>query len=272
VELTLFTNLLGAIGLGAASGLNAWIPLLGLGLAERAGLVTLSEPFDRLGSTGVLVALGVVFLIDLIGDKVPVVDSVLHAVGTIVAPVSGAIVFAAQENLLSQSHPWAAAVAGMVLGETVHLARSAIRPAVTAGTGGVGNPIASAIEDAISFVLTVLAVLVPLLAFVGVVTGAVLVVRRRRRRRGGAAAAAFADVRVEGPDGAFCSLFAIRRAPPPSPTLPPSRGKGEERATPPATAQSSPAHPAPQSPPSTGRAASAGSSRTPPWSRTPAPA
>ncbi len=189
MELTLFTNLLGAIGLGAASGLNAWIPLLGLGLAERAGLVTLSEPFDRLGSTGVLVALGVVFLIDLIGDKVPVVDSVLHAVGTVVAPVSGAIVFAAQENLLSQSHPWAAAVAGMVLGETVHLARSAVRPAVTAGTGGVGNPIASAIEDAISFVLTVLAVLVPLLAFVGVVTGAVLVVRRRRRRRTGAAAA-----------------------------------------------------------------------------------
>ena len=188
VELTLFTNLLGAIGLGAASGLNAWIPLLGLGIAERAGLVTLSEPFDRLGSTGVLVALGVVFLIDLIGDKVPVVDSVLHAAGTVVAPVSGAIVFAAQENLLSQSHPWAAAVAGMVLGETIHLTRSAIRPAVTAGTGGVGNPIASAIEDAISFVLTVLAVLVPLLAFVAVVAGVVLVVRRRRRRRAGAAA------------------------------------------------------------------------------------
>lgn len=183
VELTLFTNLLGAIGLGAASGLNAWIPLLGLGLAERAGLVTLSEPFDQLGSTGVLVALAVVFLADLIGDKVPVVDSVLHAVGTVVAPVSGAVVFAAQENLLSQSHPWAAALAGMVLGESVHLARSAVRPAVTAGTGGVGNPIASAIEDAMSFVLTVLAVVVPVLAFVAVVMVSVLVFRRVRRRR-----------------------------------------------------------------------------------------
>lgn len=183
VELTLFTNLLGAIGLGAASGLNAWIPLLGLGLAERFGLVTLSEPFDRLGSTGVLVALAVVFLVDLVGDKVPVVDSALHAVGTVVAPVSGAVVFAAQENLLSQSHPWAAALAGMVLGESVHLARSAVRPAVTAGTGGVGNPIASAIEDAMSFALTVLAVVVPGLAFVAVVVVSVVVFRRVRRRR-----------------------------------------------------------------------------------------
>ncbi len=186
VELSLFTNLLGAVGLGAASGLNAWIPLLGLGIAERLGLVTLTEPFDRLGTTWVLVVLAALFLADLVGDKVPVVDHVLHAVGTVIAPVSGAIVFGAQENLLSQSAPWAAAVAGMVLGESVHLARSSVRPAVTAGTGGVGNPVMSAIEDAVSFVLTVLAVLVPVLAFVAVVVVTVVVwrkVRRWRRRR-----------------------------------------------------------------------------------------
>jgi hypothetical protein len=186
VELSLFTNLLGAVGLGAASGLNAWIPLLGLGIAERLGLVTLTEPFDRLGTTWVLVVLAALFVADLVGDKVPMVDHVLHAVGTVIAPVSGAIVFGAQENLLSQSAPWAAAVAGMVLGESVHLARSSVRPAVTAGTGGVGNPVMSAIEDAVSFVLTVLAVLVPVLAFVAVVVVTVVVwrkVRRWRRRR-----------------------------------------------------------------------------------------
>jgi hypothetical protein len=183
VELSLFTNLLGAIGLGAASGLNAWIPLLGLGIAERLGLVTLTEPFDRLGSTAALVVLGVLFALDLVGDKVPAIDHALHAVGTVVAPISGAIVFGAQENLLSQSAPWAAAVAGMVLGESVHLARSAVRPAVTAGTGGVGNPVVSTIEDVTSFVLTVLAVLVPVLAFVAVVVVTIVVWRRVRRWR-----------------------------------------------------------------------------------------
>ena len=100
VDVTLFTNLLGAIGLGSASGLNAWIPLLGLGIAQRVGAVTLTEPFDRLGSNAALIVLGLVFLIDLVGDKIAVVDHVLHAAGTVVAPASGAVVFAAQENLL----------------------------------------------------------------------------------------------------------------------------------------------------------------------------
>jgi hypothetical protein len=193
VELTLFTNLLGAIGLGSASGLNAWIPLFGLGLAQRAGVVELGEPFDQMGSTTALAVLGALLVVDLIGDKVPVVDHVLHAVGTLVAPVSGAIVFGAQENLLSESSPWAAAVAGMALGGSVHLARSAVRPAVTAGTGGTGNPVVSLVEDVVALVVTVLAVLVPVLAFLAVVVVTFWVVRRvrrwRRRRATGAAVA-----------------------------------------------------------------------------------
>ena len=192
VELTLFTNLLGAIGLGAASGLNAWIPLLGLGLAERVGLVTLTAPFDRLGSTEALVVLGLVFVIDLVGDQIAVVDHVLHA--------AGAVVLAAQENLISESHPWAAAVVGVGIGGSVHLARSAVRPAVTAGTGGFGNPVASTVEDVVSFVLTVLAVLVPVLAFGAVVVLTVVVVRRVRRwRRRRAAALAAAGPAPGGP-------------------------------------------------------------------------
>lgn len=191
VDPTLFTNLFGAIGLGAASGLNAWIPLLGLGIAQRLGLVTLTRPFDSLGSTTALIVLGVIFLIDLIGDKIAVVDTVLHAAGTVVAPASGAVVFAAQENLISQSHPWLAGVSGMVLGGSMHLGRSALRPAVTATTGGAGNPIVSFIEDAVSTVLTVLAVLVPVLAFlflVAMVFFAVRFFRRWRRRRNSARA------------------------------------------------------------------------------------
>jgi hypothetical protein len=153
VELTLFTNLLGAIGLGAASGLNAWIPLLGLGIAERLGLVTLTAPFDQLGSNQALAVLSIVFVIDLIGDKVAVID---HA------------------------------ATGAVIGGSVHLARSAVRPAVTAGTGGVGNPFASAFEDVVSLFVTILAILVPVLAFLVVVAGTVVLwrrVRRWRRRR-----------------------------------------------------------------------------------------
>jgi hypothetical protein len=194
VDPTLVTNLLGAIGLGAATGLNAWIPLFGLGLAQRFGVVTLSGPYDALGSTPALIVLGALFALDLVGDKVPPIDHVLHLIGFVIAPLSGAVVFAAQDSLLSNSHPVLAAVAGMTLGGLVHGGRSAFRPAVTATTGGIGNPVVSTIEDVVSTVLTVLAILVPVLAFlflVAVVAFAVVRVRRWRERR-----AAARDVRA----------------------------------------------------------------------------
>ncbi|UDY34679.1 DUF4126 domain-containing protein [Dermatobacter hominis] len=186
MDVTLFTNLLGAFGLGAASGLNPWIPLLGLGVAQRTGIVELSSNFDWLGATATLAVLGGLFVLDLIGDKVAAIDSVLHVVGLVVAPVSGAIVFSAQENLLSGTHPVLAGGVGLVLGGTVQAARGTLRPAVTATTGGLGNPVVSAIEDVVSTVLTVLAVLVPVLAFlvlVGLVVWAVVLFRRWRLRR-----------------------------------------------------------------------------------------
>ena len=194
----MITNLLGAVGLGAASGLNAWIPLLALGVAQWTGVVQLSAPFDELGSTPVLVVLAVVFLVDLIGDKIPAVDHVLHAVGALVAPASGAVVVMAQENLLTEVHPFVAAGLGLVLGGSIHAGRSAVRPVVTAGTGGIGNPVVSILEDVSSVLLTVLAIVVPVLAFLSVVGLVVLgfvVYRRWRRRR--------ADRRaVGGPAGA----------------------------------------------------------------------
>jgi hypothetical protein len=92
----------------------------------------------------------------------------------------------AQEHLLTQAHPAVAGVLGLVLGGSIHAGRSAFRPVVTAGTGGVGNPVVSIVEDVASAVLTLLAIVVPVLAFLSVVGMVVLAVvwfRRWRRRR-----------------------------------------------------------------------------------------
>lgn len=186
IDVSQFTNLLGAVGLGAASGLNAWIPLFLLGLAQRVELVELHGSYTDLGSTPVLIVLGVLFVLDLIGDKIPALDSMLHAVGLAVAPVSGAIVFGAQASLLSDSHPWVAALVGAALGGSVQAARTAVRPAVTATTAGTGNPVVSLIEDVISAGLTILAIIVPVVAFlalVGLVIWTWMAWRRWRNRR-----------------------------------------------------------------------------------------
>ena len=102
-------------------------------------MVELAQPFDDLTGTGTIVVLGVLTAADFVGDKVPAVDHVLHAVGTVVAPVSGAVLFTGQTGVNTDLPTLAAVVLGAGTAETVHAGRAAVRPLSTVGTAGVGN-------------------------------------------------------------------------------------------------------------------------------------
>lgn len=182
-------SVLAAIGLAGAAGLNAWLPLVAAALLARMDVVTLAAPFDDLQTNTGLAVLGALMVVDLIGDKIPAVDSALHAVGAAVAPASGAVLFAGQTGIETDLPTAAAAIAGALLAGSIHLERASLRPASTASTGGLANPIVSAVEDAASALLTAVAFLLPILAaavVVGVIAGgawAVLRLRRALRRR-----------------------------------------------------------------------------------------
>src|SRR5918997_1264274 len=77
--------------------------------------VDLAQPFDELSGTGALVVLGVLTAADFVGDKVPAVDHVLHAIGTVVAPASGAVLFTGQTGTETDLPAAAAAVLGAPL-------------------------------------------------------------------------------------------------------------------------------------------------------------
>ena len=175
-------SLSAAFGLSAAAGLNAWLPLFGAALAQRLDLVELAQPFDDLSGTTALVVLGVLTVADFVGDKVPAVDHVLHAIGTVVAPASGAALFMGQ----SDAPTVAAILLGAGTAEAVHTGRASIRPLSTVTTAGIGNPVLSTLEDLGSVGLTVLAFAVPVLALLAAVALAVALVllwlRRRRAR------------------------------------------------------------------------------------------
>jgi hypothetical protein len=181
------TSVCAAFGLSAAAGLNAWLPLFGAALAQRLDLVDLAQPFDDLSGTGALLVLAVLTIADFVGDKIPAVDSALHAVGTIIAPVSGAALFTGQTGADTDLPTLAAIVLGGSVAASIHAGRATIRPISTVGTAGMANPLLSLIEDAGSLVLTLAAFLVPVLALLGVIALVVLilVLWRRRRRRGG---------------------------------------------------------------------------------------
>jgi len=182
-----FLSLATAFGLATAAGLNAYIPLFLVAVLSRTtSLVTLNEPYDALGSWWVIGTLGVLLVIEILVDKIPVADTVNDLIHTFIRPAAGAILFAASTNVIGL-HPALAAVCGVIVAGGTHVAKTGARPAVTATTAGVGNPVVSTVEDAASFVTSVLAVVAPYLMLALVIAGISLLVwwieRRRRRRR-----------------------------------------------------------------------------------------
>ena len=175
-----------SFGLAAATGLNAYLPLLIVGLLSRyTDLIALSQPWNILENGWVLLVLAVLLAIELTVDKIPAVDSVNDIVQTFIRPVAGAILFAANGNVISDLSPILAMICGLLMASSVHAAKATARPIVTGTTGGLGNPVVSTVEDIVSGVTTLIAVLLPVLAALIGLAFLVLVgwwfLRRRRR-------------------------------------------------------------------------------------------
>ena len=182
-----------ALGLATAAGLNAWIPLLATGLLARyTDVIHLSGTWTSLENAGVLVALAIVAVLDFVADKVPGFDHVLHAAGTVIAPVTGVAAALASSSALDVS-PALMMVIGIGAAAASHGTRMAIRPFSTLATGGLGNPAVSLVEDAVSAALSLLAIILPVLAALTVAAMFAFVWRvigRMRRARGGTGSAA----------------------------------------------------------------------------------
>jgi hypothetical protein len=181
-------EVLAAFGLSAATGLNAYLPLLIVGLLARfTDLITLNAPWNTLENPWVLGVLFVLLLIETVADKVPAVDTVNDAIQTVIRPAAGAILFAASGNVISIHSPVLAMICGLIAAGGVHAVKATARPIITATTAGVANPVVSAMEDVVSAGTTLVAVLLPALAAIVVLVFAALIVwffvRRRRRQR-----------------------------------------------------------------------------------------
>ena len=181
-----FLGLATAFGLSTAAGLNAYIPLLVVALLARlTPLITLSEPYDALSNWWVIGTLTVLLIVEILVDKIPAVDTVNDIIHTFIRPAAGAILFAATTNTIGV-HPVLAAILGVILAGGVHAVKAGGRPIVAATTAGLGDPIVSTIEDIISLVTSVLAIIAPYvvlaLILISVSLFAWWYARRRRRR------------------------------------------------------------------------------------------
>lgn len=154
------------LGLATASGLNAYLPLLTIGIFARMGWIQLAQPFDLLSNVFVLLIIAILAILDFVGDKVPAVDSVLHAGGLIISPIAGAILALASQGDIATMHPVLVGAAGLIAAGSTHAARTAVRPVVTAATGGTGNMVVSAVEDGAALGMSILAIVMPIVAII----------------------------------------------------------------------------------------------------------
>jgi hypothetical protein len=183
-----FIGIFTSFGLSTSAGLNAYLPLLIVALVGRfTDWIHLNEPFHVLTSWWVIGVLVVLTTIEILADKIPVVDTANDTIQTFVRPVAGAILFAANANAIADVHPILAMICGLLVAGTVHVVKATARPVVTATTAGVGNPVVSTGEDIVAGITAFLSILLPVLLAIVLLVATVIIgwwlwsIRRRRQ-------------------------------------------------------------------------------------------
>ena len=191
-------TLMASFGLSLSAGVRAYLPLLALGIASDVGPIgsfhiKLRSDFAWIGNPLFLALLAILTVYEISADKIPVVDHINDIVHTVIRPLSGALIFTATSNPLSNSGMTGAIIAALIGGGiagTAHVTKAAVvRPATTVTTAGLGNPFVSLLEDVLVVITTALALIFPLIGFILIVfvlffiIRAIVMLNRRRQQR-----------------------------------------------------------------------------------------
>lgn len=172
------------IGLAAAVGFRVFVPLLFMAIAHRMGYLNLTDGFSWLGSVPALVLLSTATFLEIIAYFIPWFDNLLDTVTTPLAFVAGTVVMA---STMVDIAPWVrwtlAIIAGGGTAGLIKSGTAATMVVSTASTAGIGNPIISFVELVISSIISLLAILLPLMAMALAVLIVVYVLRRRFQKK-----------------------------------------------------------------------------------------
>jgi hypothetical protein len=147
---------------GWASGVNAYLVVLVLGIADRLG--DLASVPDTLGRTDVLVAAAALYTVEFVLDKIPFLDSTWDAVSTVIRPTIGtaiALLVSGDATSVEQA-AYGALGGGTALAS--HLVKAGGRLAINASPEPVSNILASLAEDVAVVTVVLLAIQNPWIA------------------------------------------------------------------------------------------------------------
>jgi uncharacterized membrane protein len=136
-----------AYALTTTAGLRGFLTLFAASIAAHYQWIHPSSGFAWLGSDTATTVLGVFALLELLADKVPVVDHALHAVSFAVRPLAGAILVGSTVHTDNSALLYGLMAIGAINSLIVHSSSTAVRAASTVGTFGAANAPISLGED-----------------------------------------------------------------------------------------------------------------------------
>ena len=164
----MLASFLSGIGGAASAGLNAYLPILILAMADRfSGSINLNSPYDIISKPWGIIILLILLPIELIADKIPGIDHASDLLHSAIRPAAAAFMMMALTDERGHFNAVVALLIGLGVGVVVHGIKATTRPTITVSTGGVGNPLISMVED-VAVVATILVALFAPIALLAV--------------------------------------------------------------------------------------------------------
>ena len=157
------------LGSSWASGVNLYLAIAGLGIAQRMEWVNLPGNMDSLSNWGVIGVAVVLFAVEFVADKIPVVDSAWDSVHTFIRPLGGAAMgYLATANIGPAIQIPVALLTGSVAADS-HLTKATTRAAINTSPEPFTNSIASITEDSLVVGILFLIINHPVIAAISVI-------------------------------------------------------------------------------------------------------
>jgi len=162
------------LGSSWASGVNLYMTVAGLGIAQRMHWINLPGNMNVLANPFIIIIAILLYVVEFVADKIPAVDSIWDTVHTFIRPVGGAVLgYMALANAGPVFQVPVALLTGAVSLDS-HLTKATSRVAINSTTIPGTNAVASVAEDASVFGVLYLIVKHPIITAIVVIIFIVL--------------------------------------------------------------------------------------------------